>query len=102
MRYHNPFFSSDFELQVPETGTGLAGEENFSSYLLTYEEAMKRLWVTEQTVLRYAWAVFQNTLDIEDALAKGTAVDGQPKIYDKGQMATNNISASILNLKIEI
>lgn len=74
----------DFGLQVPETGTGLVDEENFTSYLLTYEEAMKRLWATEQDVLRFAWAVFLNTLDIEDALAKGTTANGQSKIYDKG------------------
>lgn len=74
----------DSGLQVPETGTGLVDEENFTGYLLTYEEAMKRLWAREQDVLRFAWAVFLNTLDIEDALAKGTIANGQSKIYDKG------------------
>ncbi|KAF9450535.1 hypothetical protein P691DRAFT_789100 [Macrolepiota fuliginosa MF-IS2] len=55
---------------IPEKGTGMADEENYVSYLLTYEEAMKRLWGSERDVLSYAWAVFLRTLEIEEALAK--------------------------------
>ncbi|KAF9451354.1 hypothetical protein P691DRAFT_699568 [Macrolepiota fuliginosa MF-IS2] len=55
---------------IPEKGTGMADEENYVSHLLTYEEAMKRLWDSERDVVSYAWAVFLRTLEIEKALAE--------------------------------
>lgn len=48
-------------------------ESNYVSHLFTYEEAMKRVWGSEKDVLRYAWAIFQRTVEIENSLAKGAA-----------------------------
>lgn len=54
---------------VPERGTGVSADEvNYMSHLLTYDEAMKRVWGAEQDVLKFAWSVFQRTLEIEAAL----------------------------------
>ncbi len=61
----------------------MVDEENFVSHLLTYEEAMKRLGAIEQDVLRYAWAVFLNTLEIEEALAKGVMANEPLKPMEK-------------------
>jgi hypothetical protein len=50
----------------------MADEVNFVSHLLTYEEAMKRVWGSEQDVLRFAWAVFLQTEEIEATLVSQT------------------------------
>jgi len=64
---------------VREEGTGQLDEENYVSHLLTYEEAMKKVWGSERDVLRYAWAIFLRTLEIEDALAKEAAATEEEK-----------------------
>lgn len=51
---------------MPEKGTGVSVDEaNYTSELLTYDEAMRRVCGTEKDVLRFAWAVFVQTLEVE-------------------------------------
>lgn len=40
-------------------------EQNFQSYLLSVEEALPLLCSSEASVLRYAWDVYNSTLEIE-------------------------------------
>jgi ADP-ribose pyrophosphatase YjhB (NUDIX family) len=47
---------------VREVGTGMPDEQNYESHLLPYEEALQRVWGSEKMTLRYAWAVYCNTL----------------------------------------
>lgn len=55
---------------MPEKGTGVSVDEaNYTSELLTYDEAMRRVCGTEKDVLRFAWAVFVQTLEVEATLA---------------------------------
>jgi hypothetical protein len=58
------FNVSDF--QIPERGTGMPDEVNYVSYLLDYDTAMKKLFDSEQDVLRYAWAVYTHTMEAEN------------------------------------
>ncbi|KXN92528.1 hypothetical protein AN958_05383 [Leucoagaricus sp. SymC.cos] len=50
---------------IPERGTGMADEVNYVSHLVTYDEAIKRVWGAEQDVLRFAWAIFLRTVEVE-------------------------------------
>jgi hypothetical protein len=38
-------------------------EQNYESHLLSYEEALQRVWGSERMALQYAWAVYCNTLE---------------------------------------
>jgi hypothetical protein len=40
-------------------------EQNFESHLVSVEEALPLLDISEAPVLRYAWAVYNSTLEIE-------------------------------------
>ncbi|GLB44509.1 putative NUDIX domain containing protein [Lyophyllum shimeji] len=51
---------------VRKDGTGMANEQTYSSHLSTYDEAMELLYGAERDVLRYAWAVYEHTLDIQE------------------------------------
>ena len=47
--------------KVPEEGTGMPDEQNYKSYLLSFDEALNYLWDSEKLVLAYAWRLFCNT-----------------------------------------
>jgi len=65
----------NYLIQVPEKETGVSVDEaNYTSELLTYDEAMKQVWGTEKDVLRFAWAVFVQTLEVEATLADQSSV----------------------------
>jgi len=48
----------------------MAGEQNYTSHLCTYEEAMHKLEGIERSVLQYAWDVYHHTLTIEEQRRK--------------------------------
>jgi len=53
------------KLKVPVTGTGMEFEEDFRSYLFTFEEAMEKITVeVDRHVLDTAWRAWQTTLKI--------------------------------------
>ncbi|KAF7297336.1 Nudix hydrolase domain-containing protein [Mycena indigotica] len=65
---------------VREEGTGMPDEVNYESYLLTVEQVLEKLGPGsdhEANVVRYAWAVYQHTMQIyaeqeqQQALARG-------------------------------
>lgn len=62
----------------------MADEENYVSHLLTYEEAVRRLWGSERDVLYYAWRIFLRTMEIEDALAKKAAAKKEGEEQTEG------------------
>jgi len=37
-------------------------EQNFKSYLMTYKEAMERVYGKEKMVLKYVWRLYEETL----------------------------------------
>ncbi len=45
---------------------------------------MKNLWGSEKDVLRYAWAIFLRTVEIEGVLSKGAAATDEEKDEIKG------------------
>jgi len=51
---------------VCKDGTGMADEQTYTSHLFTYNDAMERLYTAERDVLRYAWAVYEHTLKIQE------------------------------------
>jgi len=44
----------------------MAGEQNYTSHLYTYGDAIRRLEGFEKNVLQYAWDVYHHTLTIEE------------------------------------
>ena len=46
----------------------MASEQNYTSHLCTFEDAMEKLEGTERSVLRYAWDVYHHTLAKEETL----------------------------------
>ncbi|KAF5375430.1 hypothetical protein D9615_007919 [Tricholomella constricta] len=57
--------------QIPEDavhtrGTGMPNEQTYTSHLCTYEEAMELVYSGQRNVLRYAWAVYTHTLEIQE------------------------------------
>lgn len=70
-KHGGEYLTSWYIGQIPKDavhtpGTGMADEENFKSYLLTYEEVMDRVTGNERHVLYYAWTVYLDTLRIEE------------------------------------
>lgn len=53
----------------------MANEQNYKSYLLTFQEAMDNLWGREKLVLAYVWDVFVGT---ENALKGDSQPSGPP------------------------
>ncbi|KAH9477119.1 Diadenosine hexaphosphate hydrolase [Psilocybe cubensis] len=54
--------------QIPEdakfeAGTRTDEEFHFETHLLSYDEAVKKIWYSERPVLKYAWHVYQKTLE---------------------------------------
>jgi hypothetical protein len=80
--------------QIPEEGTGMADEQNYKSYLLTFEEAMNNLWETEGLVLSYAWAVFINTEDQFQAQIQAS----EPSTT--GNSSSQGMSSTLLHLAV--
>lgn len=46
-----------------ESGTRTAEEYHFETHLLSYDEAVEKIWYTERPILKYAWDVYQKTLE---------------------------------------
>ena len=40
-------------------------ELDYTTYLLTYKEALARVWGQQRAVLEYAWAVYIYTLKVD-------------------------------------
>ncbi|KAL4256696.1 Nudix hydrolase domain-containing protein [Pleurotus pulmonarius] len=53
---------------VREEGTGMPDELTYTSDLFTLEEASQRLDVDSQRILRYAWFLFQDTIQFDKML----------------------------------
>lgn len=53
--------------QMPEVGTGMAGEDSFVAQLCTIEEALERLKPREvqRHIVEIAWKAWQYTLDVD-------------------------------------
>ncbi len=68
----------------------MADEQNYKSYLLTFEEAMNNLWDTEGRVLSYVWAVFINT---ENKFQESQAT--QPSTTDNS--SSQGMSSTVLH-----
>jgi hypothetical protein len=51
--------------QVREESTGMPDEQNYSSYLLSIEEALERLDLPERSVVNYAWLTWKQTLAMD-------------------------------------
>jgi hypothetical protein len=62
----------------------MADEVNFVTHLLTYEEALARVWGRERDVLKFAWAIFLRTVDIEAAHAKQAALQESEGEFSEG------------------
>ncbi|KAG6876565.1 hypothetical protein C0993_002273 [Termitomyces sp. T159_Od127] len=75
---------------VHETGTGMPDEQTYTSYIVTYEEAMNRLQGLERRVLRYVWTTYLYTLDVYRELKAGQA-DG---VDDKTKENVNTTDTS--------
>ncbi|KAG6883633.1 hypothetical protein C0993_004985 [Termitomyces sp. T159_Od127] len=67
---------------VHETGTGMPDEQTYTSYIVTYEEAMNRLQGLERRVLRYVWTIYLYTLDVYRELEAGQADGADDKTKD--------------------
>ncbi|KAG5731119.1 hypothetical protein E4T56_gene15567 [Termitomyces sp. T112] len=61
---------------VHETGTGMPDEQTYTSHILTYEEAMNRLWGLERHVLDYVWTIYVYTLGIYEEVQADEAANG--------------------------
>jgi 8-oxo-dGTP pyrophosphatase MutT (NUDIX family) len=56
---------------IHETGTGMPDEQNYTSHLLSIEEALSCLRGTGlDIVVQYAWQLWQHTLQIEEVFGK--------------------------------
>jgi len=53
---------------VCHEGTGMPDEQNFTTYLLSVNEAIDKLGWIEGSVVHRAWNIWQNTLEIETHL----------------------------------
>jgi len=51
------------ENAIPQSGTGMPDEQNYESYLLTFEEALPLVFGAERHVLEYAWTCYIYTLE---------------------------------------
>jgi hypothetical protein len=67
MRYvhHLPPRDSLTVIQEYKPGTGMPDEQNYTSYLVTYEDAMERLGEVEKKVLRFAWAAYCQMIEFD-------------------------------------
>ncbi|KAM6493105.1 NUDIX hydrolase domain-like protein [Amanita muscaria] len=64
------------ENAVRESGTGMPDEQDYQSYIVSVEDALKLLDPTEATVLCYAWALYQFTYHRQEP-EHSTPVQGQ-------------------------
>lgn len=48
-------------------------EQTYSSHLLTFDEAMKKLSGTERRVLSYAWDVYHHSMRVEETIRREQA-----------------------------
>ncbi|KAG6820253.1 hypothetical protein H0H93_003261 [Arthromyces matolae] len=100
--------------QIPEDavwtpGTGMPDEQTYRGYVVTWEDALDKLWGFEREVLRYAWETYTYTmavqLDLERAEAVGAdshledqADDAQNGELDSSNMTTNPINEEMYSL----
>ncbi|KAF9484164.1 hypothetical protein BDN70DRAFT_798276 [Pholiota conissans] len=61
---------------VKDTGTGMWDEQHYESHLLSFEEAVQRVWGQELMILRYAWTIYGNTLEKQQVQA-AVSVEGE-------------------------
>ncbi|KAF9458694.1 hypothetical protein BDZ94DRAFT_1270016 [Collybia nuda] len=79
--------------QIPEDAeyrpdTGMPDEQNFESYLLTYEEAMERLDNPYRDVLQYVWAIYTHTLYLDH-------LDETRELQDEQRRSINRVSQKL-------
>lgn len=82
--YHLIIHVSGF--QIPEKGTGMPDEINYVSYLFDYDTAMKKLYGSELDVLRYAWAVYTHTMEVENASVKDELAEASGRQKENNQV----------------
>jgi hypothetical protein len=56
--------------QIHEEGTGMPDEKNYKSHLMSIDTALGLLHHPEDKVLRYAWALWKRTIEIDAELKK--------------------------------
>jgi hypothetical protein len=62
-------------IQVPESGTGMPDEVNYSPHLATYEEAMTVLYPQEASIVKYAYALYQTTKKYKEDVARRDPIE---------------------------
>jgi len=50
------------ENAISQPGTGMPDEQDYESYLVSFEDAWRHLFGTERKVLEYAWTLYRYTL----------------------------------------
>lgn len=69
-KHPGEYLTSWYVGQIPEDaiykpGTGMSNEQTYTSHLLTFGEAMAKLYGAEKRVLQYAWDVYHHTIKLE-------------------------------------
>lgn len=59
------YLKPNTSLQIYKPGTGMSNEQTYTSHLLTFGEAMAKLYGAEKRVLQYAWDVYHHTIKLE-------------------------------------
>ncbi|KAG6915239.1 hypothetical protein DXG01_012571 [Tephrocybe rancida] len=74
---------------VHTPNTGMPDEQNYKSYLCTYEEVLERLGTFEKPVFMYIWAVYVRTLQImEEEAERQTMEEAERQTMEEAERQT--------------
>ena len=76
-------------------------EQNYESHLLTYEDALACLPNSEQKALKYAWAVYNMTLEHQENLAQQRLKSEQEQQQQEAQSLDSQRPAGTVEIRSE-